>query len=547
DIENKYRGWDVFLAGGKLAMHLVDRWPEEAIKVTTKERVVEKNRWHHVCITYDGSATAAGIKIYVDGQPQRTTVDNETIAPKNSTADIRSETPLRVGQRSTADIHTGSIRDVYILDRELSSEQADDLRINDQLASIIVTPLADRTASEQTTLQEHFLKRHDTEFNRLSELIVDLETQQQTIRDRSPVTLVQSERPDQPAMANILMRGDYTMIGDEVTAAPPESLHPIAADAPANRLGLAQWTVDPANPLTPRVTVNRFWQQIFGAGIVTTSEDFGVMGSPPSHPELLDWLAIDFVENGWDVKRFFKQVLMSATYRQAAITTDEKREKDRDNFLLSRGPRFRMDAEMIRDSALATSGLLSRKMFGPGTRPYQPDNLWNMVGLGGSNTRDYRPDEGEELYRRSIYTFWKRMSPPPGLEAFNAPNREVCTVRRERTNTPLQALVTLNAPEYIEAARNLAQHSIQATVDADETIQRIAMAVLGRPFRHDETRIAMENHTAYLDHFLANPDDAKQLISVGDSLADPTVSPTTLAAWTMTCNEILNLDETLNK
>ncbi|TWU59167.1 Planctomycete cytochrome C [Rubripirellula tenax] len=557
DLENHYRGWDVFLAGGKMAMHLIDRWPDAAIKVTTKDRVVEKDRWHHVCITYDGSATAAGIQIYMDGKKQLTTVDMETIAPEGKKSDdsdsekaavnIQTETPLRVGQRSTGDVHNGSIRDVYLFDRELSSEQAEDLGISDQLATIISIAKGDRSEKQQAMLQEHFLNRHDAEFNRLSALIADLEAERQSIRDRSPISLVQAERSGQPAMANILMRGDYTMIGDQVAAAPPESLHPIADDAPQNRLGLAMWTVDPTNPLTPRVTVNRFWQEIFGSGIVTTTEDFGVMGSPPSHPELLDWLAIDFVENGWDVKRFFKQILMSATYRQAAVTTDEKREKDRDNFLLSRGPRFRMDAEVIRDSALAASGLLSRKMFGPGTRPYQPDNLWNMVGLGGSNTRDYQVDEGAELYRRSIYTFWKRMSPPPGLEAFNAPNREVCTVRRERTNTPLQALVTLNAPEYIEAARNLAQNSLSQTVDSNETIERIALTVLSRALRPDETLVVMANHAAYVEHFSANPNDAKRLIAVGDSVADASISSTTLAAWTMTCNEILNLDETLNK
>ncbi|MCA9060845.1 MAG: DUF1553 domain-containing protein, partial [Planctomycetaceae bacterium] len=266
--------------------------------------------------------------------------------------------------------------------------------------------------------------------------------------------------------------------------------------------------------------------------------------------ELLDWLAVDYREHGWDTKRFFKQILMSNAYRQSAAVTPEKLELDRDNSLLSRGPRFRMDAEMVRDLALSASGLLSHTMYGRGVKPYQPDRIWDMVGLPGGDTRNYVQDHGDELYRRSLYTFWKRMAPPPNLEAFNAPSREVCTVRRERTNTPLQALVTLNDPQFVEAARHLAQLTLQPATNRDTNQQRadfIALRVLGRPLRDSEMQLLLADLQEFLAWYQATPEDAKALIHVGESPVDDTMDPALLAAWTMVSNEVLNLDEALNK
>ena len=237
---------------------------------------------------------------------------------------------------------------------------------------------------------------------------------------------------------------------------------PCRPSLPRNRLGLAQWLVRPEHPLTARVMVNRFWQEVFGTGLVRTAGDFGVTGELPSHPELLDWLAVDFRESGWDVKRLFRMMVESSTYRQSAATTTEKREKDPQNRLLSRGPRFRMDGEMIRDAALACGGLLVGTLGGPSVKPYQPEGVWEAVAMPESNTHFYKPDHGDRLYRRSLYTFWKRSAPPASLDVFNAPTRETCTIRRERTNTPLQALVTLNDPQFVEAARALAQQSPRA-------------------------------------------------------------------------------------
>ena len=318
-------------------------------------------------------------------------------------------------------------------------------------------------------------------------------------------------------------------------------------EAPRNRLGLAQWLVSPENPLTARVTVNRFWQELFGKGLVVTAEDFGIMGTPPSHPELLDWLAVTFVESGWDVKALLKTIVSSATYRQVARTTPAKLEKDPHNALLSRGPRFRMDAEMIRDYALAASGTLSPKMGGPSTRPYQPEGVWDVVGLPGGDTRDYVQDKGENLYRRTLYNFWKRMAPHPNLEAFNAPSREVCTVRRERTNTPLQALVTMNDPQFVEAARRLAEHALANTSSDEEALDHVAKRVLLRSLRSKESDILKSSLTDLLAFYEAQANEAKALIAVGDTPASESISPSRLAAWTLLASQVFNLDETLNK
>ena len=279
---------------------------------------------------------------------------------------------------------------------------------------------------------------------------------------------------------------------------------------PKNRLGLAKWLVRPENPLTARVTVNRFWQELFGTGIVRTTGDFGMTGESPSHQELLDWLAVEFRESGWDIKKCFRLMVTSATYRQAATVTPEKLEKDPSNRLLSRGPRFRMDAEMIRDYALAASGLLSPKIGGPSVRPYQPPGVWEAVAMPGSNLRNYVQDHGESLYRRSMYTFWKRAAPPASMEIFNAPTREVCTVRRERTDTPLQALVTLNDTQFVEAARVLAEHALKDGGATTETrLDFIARRLLARSFRPEEVGVVKSSLAALSKHYQGDVDEPR--------------------------------------
>lgn len=545
DEKSAYRGWDLWQNDLAVAVHIIDAWPNNGIKVVTRNNVLDPRKWKHVFATYDGSGTAAGIRIYVDGKLQPTRVERDSLKPD---ATIRTNTPLRLGQRSHTQVFDGGrLQDVRVYDRLLRDQEVADLAKSVPLHSLLGIPPNKRTPKQKAALYEYYLTTYDKTYRDLTTTISRLESERQQIEARSPITHIQEERKDSPPEAYILMRGAYDKPGKKVTASTPKALHPLPQNAPQNRLGLALWVVDRNNPLTARVTVNRFWQEIFGRGIVATPEDFGTMGSPPTHPELLDWLAVEFQDSGWDVKHMFKLMLMSATYRQAHIVTAKKLEKDRDNVLLSRGPRFRMDAEMVRDYALASSGLLTRKLYGPPVKPYQPSDIWNMVGLPGGDTRKYVQDTGENLYRRSIYSFWKRMSPPPNLETFNAPSREVCTVRRERTNTPLQALVTLNDPQFFEAARFLAQSAIGAKRSDAECLDFIALRVLARRMEKVEKAILLKNLNQFLDYYRQHSDQAKQVISVGESKPDPDLEPVRLAAWTLVCNQILNLDEVLNK
>jgi hypothetical protein len=363
------------------------------------------------------------------------------------------------------------------------------------------------------------------------------------IRARSTVTHIQEEKKDE-AMANILMRGAYDKVGEKVTPGGFGFLHAMPKDAPKNRLGLAQWLVSPENALTARVTVNRFWQELFGTGFVRTSEDFGAQGERPVNQALLDWLAVDFRESGWDVKRLFTLMLTSSTYRQASKVTPDKLAADPQNRLLSRGPRFRMDAEMVRDYALAVSGTLVPKLGGAGTRPYQPSNIWEVVGLHGAR---YTQDKGESLYRRTIYNFWKRQAPSPNMEIFNAPTREVCVVRRERTNTPLQALVTLNDPQFVEAARRLAESVLKKTQQPGEIITEIAARVLLRPLSAREQSIVQTSAATLEQDFKAHPERATAYLNIGETKPDPALTAAQVATYGMIASQLLNLDEALNK
>jgi hypothetical protein len=354
------------------------------------------------------------------------------------------------------------------------------------------------------------------------------------------------ERPEEPT-AFILHRGEYDQRREQVKPDVPAILPPMDPALPRNRLGFAKWLMTPEHPLTSRVTVNRFWQEVFGTGIVRTSGDFGIAGELPVNQDLLDWLAIDFRTHGWDVKRLFYMMLTSSTYKQSAQITDAKLVKDPDNRFLSRGPRFRMEAEMVRDYALFASGLMTPKIGGPSVKPYQPDGVWEAVAMIGSNTRDYVRDKGENLYRRSMYTFWKRSAPPASMEIFNAPARETCTVRRDRTNTPLQALVTLNDPQYIEAARVLASSILKQAADFESRIQLLTLRVMARELTAEEKQIVQQSLDDLLKHYQGQPAAAKELLQVGDAPQVPELVDAEVAAWTMVANEIMNLDEVLNK
>jgi hypothetical protein len=542
DNANGYRGWDLWCEGGKIGAHIINRWPENALKAVTKTPL-KANEWQHVFIVYDGSNRVAGLKVYVNGVVQQTEVQADSLKDT-----IRTAVPLKIGQRNTSErLGQVLVQDVRIYGRALTAAEVGQLAGYDRLKTLLAKAPEARTAPEVTEIYEWWIATQDQPYKDTKTRLDALQREEAALRSRGAVAHVMQERNGEP-MAYILYRGDYDKRRDPVKAATPAALPPMPDTLPRNRLGFAQWLLRPEHPLTARVTVNRFWQELFGTGIVRTSGDFGSTGEPPSHPELLDWLAVDFREDGWDVKRFFKQMVMSATYRQAALSTPEKRDRDPQNRLLSRGPRFRMDAEMIRDQALAASGILVPRLGGPSVRPYQPEGVWEAVAMIGSDTRDYRRDRGENLYRRSMYTFWKRAAPPASMDILNAPNRETCAVRRERTNTPLQALVTLNDVQFVEAARFLAQRALQQGGDSSESrIDFIARRLLARPFRAEEMKVVRDSLDDLLVRYRTTPQEAKKLIAVGESKADPALDPPTLAAWTMLVNELMNLDEMLNK
>jgi hypothetical protein len=340
----------------------------------------------------------------------------------------------------------------------------------------------------------------------------------------------------------------YSARIERVEANTPHYLPPLPAGMPHNRLALAKWTVSPDNPLTARVTVNRMWYELFGTGLVETTEDFGIMGERPSHPELLDWLAVEFRESGWDVKHMYKLMVMSATYQQSARSTPDQITKDPKNLLLSHGPRFRMDAEMLRDIALQSGGLLVPKIGGPSVKPYQPANVWEQVGIGGSDTLNYVQQHGDTLYRRSMYTYWKRMAMMPDMDAFDAPMRDAVCTRRQRTDTPLQALVTMNDEQWVEAARALAQRVIEQ--GGKQPVQRIKL-MSDILLSHDpppQMASVLEGSLSQMEkHYAADPKAAAELLTVGETKSDPSIPPPELAAWTMVASEMLNLDETLTK
>jgi hypothetical protein len=411
---------------------------------------------------------------------------------------------------------------------------------------------AKRTAAQTKLLRDYFVENAYAttrdQFAPLDKELAGFEKERDALDKQLPTTLVFRET-GRPKQAYVLKRGEYDQRADPVGRATPKFLPPLPAGEPMNRLGLAHWLLAPEHPLTARVAVNRYWQQVFGTGLVKTAEDLGTQGEPPSHPELLDWLAVEFRESGWDVKVLMKRLVMSATYRQSAKVTPEKLAKDPANRLLSRGPRYRLDAETLRDQALAASGLLVEKLGGPGVKPPQPPGLWEAVGYLTSNTRNFTPDAGpEKVHRRSLYTFWKRTAAPPQMNTFDAPSREACMVRRERTNTPLQALLMMNETQYVEAARALAERGMKEGGATPES--RLGYMFLLTTARRPDKRELAELTAAYRD-FLAgyqrDAEAARKLIAVGESKPDASLPPTELAAYTMVGNLILNLDAVLTK
>lgn len=543
DDDQAHRGYDLYLSNKRIAAHLIHAWPDNTIKVTTQRDVLKPKHWHHVFVTYDGRSKAAGVKVYVDGKAQPVKVEIDKLSDS-----IVTQVPLRIGRRSKeSHLKGGLVDEARLYGRHLSEQEVSRLYADDLLTSILALPPEKRNDRQIGAARDHYRQHIDADDKNLAGQLSTLQAEQKKINDRSPITLIYRERVE-PRQAFFLDRGQYDLKKQKVERAVPSFLPNLPEGASTDRLGLAQWLVHRDHPLTARVTVNRYWQQFFGRALVKTSEDFGLQGSWPTHPQLLDWLAVEFIESGWDVKHLVRLIVTSAAYRQTSRLRPDLLEQDPDNLLLARGPRHRLDAEQVRDQALAVSGLLVNQLGGPPVKPYQPPGLWKAVAYPSSNTANFKQDHGEALYRRSIYTFWKRTSPPPNLLAFDAPMRESCVVRRERTNTPAQALVLMNDVQFVESARLMAANLLtreDASVD-----QRIADAMhraLGRRPDDLERQTLRDLYTQQRAHFSEHADQAKKLATAGEYATPEDCDPVELAAWTAVSSVIMNLDEFVSK
>jgi hypothetical protein len=541
DEGNAFRGYDLILEGGKVASHFVHHWPDRAFKVITKQPM-SLNAWHHVAVTYDGSRKASGMRIYLDGQPQ------EFDATTDNTLDgtLATDKPFHIGRRNSSAPFHGRIDEVQLFSTVLSHEEAVTLAQGETLAGLketLTTPAAERTAVQRDRLRAYFLDHVDPQSRQWKAELAAIPNQIAEIDKTIPVTMVMAEMSPR-RVTHVLKRGQYDQPGDAVEPGVVE-LFPNVPTQTANRLDLARWMTHPNHPLTARVAVNRWWEMLFGAGLVETVEDFGIQGALPSHPELLDWLATELVRQKWDTRAILKQIVLSATYRQSSNVTPELLERDPKNRWLAHGPRHRLPAETVRDNALAISGLLVSKVGGPSVKPYQPEGLWEDVSV---ERRDkYAPDLGEGLYRRSMYTFWKRTCPPPGMSVFDAPDRETCVARRARTNTPLQALVLLNDPTYVEAARKLAERVLLTqTTDSERLASLFELAVCRAP-EADESALLLHIADSARKRFTADKAAGEKLLAVGHSPRSEKLDVADLAAWTTVASLILNLDETISK
>lgn len=463
------------------------------------------------------------------------------------TGSIRSRAPLQIAREypDARMLSQPRIQDFRFYARALSADEATRVAYEDDVAEIVRRPMPGWTEDEWHAVSDFFFD-HDPTTQALSGKLPALDERLARLSDGGDICLVAEESPGL-AHAHVLVRGVYSAMAERVGPGVPHFLPPAPPDAPANRLGLAEWVLSPSNPLTARVAVNRMWQELFGTGIVETTEDFGLVGERPSHPQLLDWLAVDFRENAWNVKRFYKQIVMSATYRQSARATPALLERDPRNRLLAHGPRFRMDAEMIRDTALAVSGLLVEKIGGPSVKPYQPPGVWEAGGAVGGNTSSYEMDHGGNLYRRSLYTFWKRMATMPNMDAFDLPVRDVSCTRRQRTNTPLQALVVMNDPQWLEAARALAERVVLNSTTTDGRLDYLGRLLLARPWEPREKSVLAGAYDRFRALYAGRADLASELVAVGESRPQAALSATELVPWMLVASTALNLNETLNK
>ena len=535
DADNDRRGWELSLSGGRVTASFIEEWPGKALVVTTLP-TLPRNQWTDVRATYDPSLPVEKrASIFINGVEAALRIEHATL----DEGSIATDVPLRLGARHAAKPPDANappndrieVRNFAFHQRALTPTEA-----------FAMSQLPKEKPDEKQA-RAHYLAHIHPVTTALHAEKRPLDSEIDAIRERGSLTLVMEEKADSDPVTHFLERGDYQSPSHLVKANTPSSLPPLPEGTRADRLAMAEWLFDPENPLTARVAVNRLWTQVFGTGIVETTEDFGLMGSHPSHPELIDWLAIEFLESGWDQRHILRLILTSQAYRQSATWNEEKAEIDPDNLLLARGPRLRLDGEVIRDIALSASGLLVDKIGGPPVKPYQPEGVWEAVAMPQSNTRFYKQDEGDALYRRSLYTFWKRTAPHPAMEIFNAPTRETFCTRRERSNTPLQALVLMNDPQFVEACRVLADSVLRQHDTTAARLEEVTMRLLARPPSDAEQDILERSLHDFLDVFRSDAESADLLMTVGESPPPRHSDAPETAAWTLLTSQILNTDE----
>lgn len=531
-------GYAIHLRNGRVQLNLVKRWLDDALRVETRDPLPLQH-WSHLAVTYDGSRVAGGIKIFVDGisVPLVTRLDR-----LNQTFAVATE-PLRIGGGERN--FRGKLDELRLYASELNSTEIELLAVRHSISEILQIAAENRSAAERGKLTRYFIDNVAAdEIREADHQLTDLRRKRLAFYESIPTVMVMQEM-EQPRKTFVLVRGQYDLPGEPVDPGLPSAL-PDCNDGKNsphnNRLGLAKWLVDVNQPLTPRVIMNRLWQHHFGQGLVRTPEDFGAQGDLPSHPELLDWLAAEFIRNGWDIKAMQRAIVSSAAYRQSSELSLENLQIDPENRLLARGPRRRLPAEAIRDQALAFAELLTSRIGGPSVKPYQPEGLWQEI----ATDTEYQQSHGADLYRRSLYTYWKRTVAPPTMVTMDATSREACIVQRTRTNTPLQALVMLNDTTFVESARVLAQR-MMADYPTHERISRAFQLVTSRPPSPAELHILDRRYDQSLREFEAAPEAAKQLISVGEFPANETLVATELAALTTVTSLLLNLDEVVTK
>ena len=533
--DSAFRGYSLVLDEGHPQVSLVHFWPGNAIRLRAKQPIA-LNTWTQIAFTYDGSSKAAGVRLYVDGAPVEVEVLRDRL-----TRDF-------VHRAEWGDYDAGSIElalGARFRDVGFKNGAVDDFSVfNQELTPVEVALLAGKPVpADEAARFEHFWLRLDHTADAVrQELANDRKAENAHIGLVRQVMVMQ-EQPWR-RKTHVLARGAYTAPTDEVEPDTPKSILEFPAEFPRNRLGFAKWMIDERNPLTARVAVNRIWQQFFGRGLVASSEDFGVQGQSPSHPELLDYLARGFIESDWNVMVLCEEIALSATYRQSSTPRDPRLyESDPDNFLMARGPRHRLSAEQLRDNALAVSGLLVNTVGGPSVFPYQPAGVWEESGTG----KTYHQSHGDGLYRRSLYTFWRRTSPPPSMVTFDAPSREYCLARRERTATPLQSLVLLNDTQFVEAARVLAEMLMKEQADLPARLAAAFRLTTSRRPTERELVVLRELHAQQLAHYAAHQDQAELLVKAGEAPRDAKIDAADLAATTALVQTLLNFDESVTK